>query len=400
MGKRLRNIFDQYTQRENHITNSLLLVLNHNRSLLRKILSANGIKLSGKQLNLLSQIAPKKTDNKTSVPDGYIYTDDLDFCIGIETKIKPTSLKKSQLIRHLDQLSVYNQSYLLALTPDVEIPKIVQDLQADFPNLKFVSWIKLIKLLIKEGPDKGKNYVGKFVYEEFLSYMERHYEMTPFTGFNFRDGYDVDLASHYVKRITESITNKITKTYPECNFTRPKIGVGSGYPWQSWSSEKKIQDAVHFTISVRPEKLHCLMILPNKCNTEWGKLKAILTQDSSIKKFRQALKKIYDKAPDAAYSVVSFRQRHFKGQTVAIIDGFTELNIAMLLGLGRSKKNDIWWNLLREIANTKGRYNYQLEAGYHLPYDKIKELKTQKAASIIEYYFKSLKPVYDMISQG
>jgi len=31
MQKRLRNIFDQYSQTENHLTNSLLLVFNHNR---------------------------------------------------------------------------------------------------------------------------------------------------------------------------------------------------------------------------------------------------------------------------------------------------------------------------------------------------------------------------------
>ena len=76
MAKKLRNIFDQYDQKENHLTHSLLHVLNENRKLLKKILHTYGIRLTSKQINLLTQVAPRTVKEKTSVPDGYIYTKD------------------------------------------------------------------------------------------------------------------------------------------------------------------------------------------------------------------------------------------------------------------------------------------------------------------------------------
>lgn len=129
MKKRLRNIFDQYQQQENHLTNSFLLVLNHNRGLLKIILKEYNVNLPGQRVDLLAQIAPRSVDNKTSIPDGYIFTEDYNFCIGIETKIVKTALQKEQLIGHLKQLSQYDRSYLLVLTPDEEKPKIIIDLE-------------------------------------------------------------------------------------------------------------------------------------------------------------------------------------------------------------------------------------------------------------------------------
>ncbi|GEM_PF-5966715 len=52
MTKRLRNIFVQYSQAESHLTNSLLLVFNHNRDLMQKVLKQHSIKLSGKQVKV------------------------------------------------------------------------------------------------------------------------------------------------------------------------------------------------------------------------------------------------------------------------------------------------------------------------------------------------------------
>jgi hypothetical protein len=383
MTKRLRNIFDQYSQTENHLTNSLLLVLNNNRNLLRKILKANGIKMSGKQINLLSQVAPRSADNKTSVPDGYIFTEDYGFCVGVETKIEPNALKKSQLQGHLTQLSEYDHSYLLVLTPDEEAPKVVLDLKQYHSNLRFISWIDLIKMMSREGSDKGKNPVGRFVYEEFISFMERQYDMVPFTGFNFREGYDPGLATHYVKRVSKILTPEIRKAYPKCKHTRPKIGLGRSYPWEAWYPEEKVQNGVHFTMSVQPEHVRCMMILANKCREEWKNFRKILESKSNIGNFRKALRKIYKLAPKGSETMVSFRQRHYIGQTIRINDAATELNVAMLLGIDKSKENRVWWNLLREISQTKTDYNYQLEIAYKLPYAQIPVLRTAKAEKIL-----------------
>ncbi|HCU25148.1 MAG TPA: hypothetical protein DF383_09025, partial [Deltaproteobacteria bacterium] len=56
----LRNIFDQYEVKENHITNSLLIILQHNHSLRQAILQHLGIRFAPKELEVLSQSALKK----------------------------------------------------------------------------------------------------------------------------------------------------------------------------------------------------------------------------------------------------------------------------------------------------------------------------------------------------
>jgi len=397
MSKRLRNIFDQYKQQENHLTNSLLLVLNHNRNLLKSILKTYRINLSGKQINLLSQVAPRSVDNKSSVPDGYIYTEDYNFCIGIETKIVLNKLERKQLISHLEQLSQYNQSCLLVITPHEKEPNEITQLRKRHKNIRFVSWIDLVDLMVKVGPDKGKNPIGIYLFDEFISYIERCYQMTPFTGIKFREGYDLDLATHYIKRISENITPNIIKLYPECKNKRPKIGTSVGHPWESWYSTNQVQYALHPTMSIHPDHVRCIIILPNEGKAEWKRLRNVLEQEALNKEFRKNLEFILDKAPKGADSVLSFRQRHYIARVKPIIDAMSLINITTLLGLEKSKDNQIWWDLLLNIANTKNKYNYQLEIGYEMKYEKVEDLKNSKAIDIILKCYKNLKPIYNFL---
>ena len=323
MKKKLRNIFDQYSQEENHLTNSLLLVLDHNRNLLRYILKTFKIDIRGKNVNLLSQVAPRTIEERSSIPDGYIYTDDYSFCIGIETKIKPNALRKDQILGHLKQLSQYERSILLVLTPDEDEPSIISSLKNDHKNLKFISWITLLKYMSKVGPDKGKNEICKFVYDEFLTYVERHYHMTPFTGINFRDGYDHHLASHYVKRISDILTPKIIELYPLCRNHRPKI-LGT---WDAWYSSRQVQYSVHPGFSIKPEMLSCGIVLANGCKNEWNNLKLILNTKKDFLRFTKYLKLLVQKAPDNSDPVISIRQRHFIARTKGIVDANSEINI-------------------------------------------------------------------------
>ncbi|MCK4390473.1 MAG: hypothetical protein KAV83_09590 [Desulfobacterales bacterium] len=115
MRRKLRNIFDQYEQKENHITNSLLLFLNNNRGLLNSILKKYKLKLTSRQINLLSQTAPTIVKERDSIPDGYIYTEDFSSCIGIETKIKKGAVEEDQVLGHIQQLSNYDRWFLLVI---------------------------------------------------------------------------------------------------------------------------------------------------------------------------------------------------------------------------------------------------------------------------------------------
>ncbi|MFH1933359.1 MAG: PD-(D/E)XK nuclease family protein [Pseudomonadota bacterium] len=395
MHKRLRNLFDRYSQQENHLTHSLLLVLNQNRHLLDKILKEIGVNLSKKQVNLLTQVAQAAQD-KTSVPDGYIYTEDYRFCIGIETKIYANTLKLGQLRGHLEQLSQYERSILLVLTPDESEPAVVRKLKESHNNLHFLSWMDLLTRMSEIGPDKGKNDVGLYLFHEFMAYVERSYHMTPFTGFNFRDGYDTGLAVHYIKKISEIITPYIRQLYPDLKKTRPMINAPHGNPWQSWYPTENVQDSVHLTLSITPVYLNAFLVLGNGCRYGWKKLRAIL--QSERKNFRACLLGLLKSKQVVGEALIIFQQRHFEHRTLGIRDAVVTLNAAMLLGKGKAKENTMWWELMENLAATKNKYNYQMSIGYEMNYESLGDLKTPNATILLERCYKNLMPVYELIA--
>ncbi len=397
MKKKLRNVFDQYTQQENHITNAFLLVLHYNRDLLFALLKKFKIKLTTKQISLLTQIAPKKIDKRESVPDGYIYSDDYRNCIGIETKIDENALHKDQILGHIKQLEQYEKYTLIVLTPDESEPPIICSLREENQNIVFISWLELLSFITHFKPKKN-NKVGLYIYNEFITYMERKYYMTPFIGFRFDDGYDIDLARHYVKRVSSAIKSTIVRQYPLCIHERPQIGSGSGYPWQAWFSTEQVQYGVHPGFSVQPELVKCDIVLANGCRDEWKSFSQHLQDKIQVKAFRNILKSFYRKRPKGSEAVISFRQRHYLNMTKAIRDAETTINIAALLGIEGSKDNAIWWKLLTDIAESKKKYNYQLEISYCFYYMDMPELRNSKSIDLIKNAFLQLKPIYSFLN--
>jgi len=215
--------------------------------------------------------------------------------------------------------------------------------------------------------------------------------MTPFTGFNFRDGYDRELAQHYVKRVSKELTPDIKEIYPNCTEERPRVqGV-----WWAWYSSKEVQKSVHPKFSVANELIRCSIVLPNGCNKEWRQFYQTLITTKSLEKFKQILRKVYTKKPEKSRAIISFIQRHYLNRIKPVSDAVVEINIATLLGMDKSKPNEIWWSLIKDVAASKNRYNYQLEIGYHLNYEEVEDLKNTKAIQLMLNCFRNLKPVYD-----
>jgi hypothetical protein len=393
MRRKLRNIFDQYEQKENHITNSLLLVLNSNRKLLRSILKKYKLKLTSRQINLLSQTAPRIVKERDSIPDGYIYTEDFSSCIGIETKIQENSVDEVQIKGHVKQLLEYGKWFLLVITPDEEEPRVITKLRGGYRNIRFLSWPELLTFMAEVGPDNKKNHIGQYLFREFMSYMERNYHMTPFSGFKFNEGYDPNLATHYVKRVSASLTPRIQKKYPDCVYTRSKIHGA----WEAWSPSEQVNKSTHLTFSVQPHQLRCFLVLPHGCPQAWRRLREVLGNDASIRALKKHLRGLYDKSPRGAETVISFRQRHYYPRTTPVIDAKVIINVGTLLGINRSKQNDIWWRLLEDVSDSKSRYNYQMEIGHDLKYDKVPDLETPEAVDIMFNCFSGLKPIYGFL---
>lgn len=120
------NIFSTYSTDENRVTASILAVL---RSLsferTERLLAAL---LERPELELMRfQNQPSKGGE--GVPDGIIRA---SFCILIETKLKPNSVKLPQLKRHLERLEQGTEAVrvLLVLTPDDRQPGVLSQIQS------------------------------------------------------------------------------------------------------------------------------------------------------------------------------------------------------------------------------------------------------------------------------
>ncbi|HYM04408.1 MAG TPA: hypothetical protein VET85_15750, partial [Stellaceae bacterium] len=104
----LRNIFDQYSQPENRITHALLTGLNLDRQLLghflRQLVRVK-TPVTPTKLIVLEQQYPGEAEpredelEKRGNPDGWIFDEDSDWCVFIESKVlmKPNA---EQIRRH------------------------------------------------------------------------------------------------------------------------------------------------------------------------------------------------------------------------------------------------------------------------------------------------------------
>lgn len=387
-----RNLFDHYSQLENHITNSLLSVLNENPNLTKKMLRELGITINNSRLNVLSQRMPVNSQTKQSVIDGTIFSADFSFCVAIENKIYPKTTRKDQLQCHLDQMIHYSKGLLWVITPDNSIPLTCLRKPNNI-NIVHSSWSSITRNLIRFGPD-GKKTIGEKLFVEFIAFLERMPDLTGFHGFRFDYGYDAELARNYVKRVTPELSPFMKSVYRKCINTRPSI-TGT---WDAWYPSKEPQNAVHPGYSVGPEYLRCTVVLANGCRKDWKNFSLKLEENEES--FISVLKKIESKKPAGSEAVVSFRQRHYPSQrSKPITDAETTVRISTLLGTDGSKENQIWMSLIKEIAKTKHKYNYQLEVGYNIKYELNPKLASDKAIKEMEKSFDALTGIYKFLAE-
>lgn len=388
-----RNIFDHYSQLENHITHALLSVLLENQVLTKKLLSNLKIKISEKKIRVLSQRMPLPSRQKESVIDGAIFADDLKFCIGVENKIVPNSIDDRQIKSHLEQLASYNDGWLWIITPDEKL-EIKEYRCGTQIKIKHTSWSKLMSELRILSPHVSKGH-GAHLHREFVNFLQRMPEMTGFHGLKFDYGYDPELAKNYVKRITPLLTPEIRKIYPRCKNSRPAI---SGSAWDSWYPSREPQTSVHPGYSIQSDFLRCTIVLANRCNKEWKNLSVKLENDPT--EFMRIIRRIESRKPKNSDAVISFRQRHYPSQKAKPVDDAeTILQINTLLGNRGSKKNDIWFDLIKKIAGTKRHYNYQLEIGYNIRFEGDRTFESNKALGEMIKCFGHLKPVYEYLTE-
>ena len=138
----LPNLFDQYSQYENRVTNALLQALAVSprllQSFLREFLGFHA-PLGRATVEISAQKQPRgrgdqlETETgageRDSVPDGWIACEEGDWAVVLESKIQPNTLRLEQLRGHLRAIAAHDRRYLLVLTPDASLPVEVRAAQ-------------------------------------------------------------------------------------------------------------------------------------------------------------------------------------------------------------------------------------------------------------------------------
>jgi hypothetical protein len=114
----LPNLFDQYSQYENRVTNALLQSLASSTSLLQSFLRVFvGIPFRPRKDRIAitteerpygrgdRQVGEKAPGERNSIPDGWIVCDQGDWAVAIESKVQLRSLRREQLQGHLRAIS-------------------------------------------------------------------------------------------------------------------------------------------------------------------------------------------------------------------------------------------------------------------------------------------------------
>ena len=232
-------IFSTYSQKENRVTSTFLEVLQHLpvRQIDRIISELTG-ETTLKFIDFKNQPTRKarKKEKSTSVPDARIKGGGNVF---IETKIKPGTLRKKQLLEHLKHLDDGTDSgILLALTPDDEPPEVISDIAKTDSRLRWANFQMLDSAIddLLSGETDLVSEKEHFLLYEFRALLNntgllrsaRNTVIVPARGaWEFylntatyvcqpnRSFRSVDYLGFYVRNSIQTAIPKILKTYDE-----------------------------------------------------------------------------------------------------------------------------------------------------------------------------------------
>jgi hypothetical protein len=149
----LPNLFNQYSVDENRVTNALLQTLNASRNLttsfLEQFVNVSNLDFDEK-FAIWSQKQPKadedkernNADERATVPDGWIVSEQGNLTVVIESKIQVGGVSLKQLRGHMRRGARNRDFYILLITPDKEKPAILEGTAAK--NIVWHSWSEVI----------------------------------------------------------------------------------------------------------------------------------------------------------------------------------------------------------------------------------------------------------------
>lgn len=365
---RLNNIFDQYDQEENRVTNAFLQTLAKNEALLREFLTKYfGIEI-GKNANIVisSQKEPfglgdeeQDRERAEGIPDGWIIINE-EQAIVFETKIVRNAIRQKQLFAHIKRIKGYNQKYLCIITPDERSPAV----NICVPNVRieWIPWRDIYKLISKENEDQSSSGYLANQLKEYLAMKE---DIVGFQGIDYPSGsFNAREAKIIIKSLIREIRQDIINLYRDLRFERKvftqDINPYTVYHRSVWSflgADENFTKDMHLTFWLTETHMGMGITVPNNAGKRWKRLKEIFADDKLFKIFMEKLYKSRTSLPNL---YLEFVHRHYIRQRDGVIDGIMEMDIDTIKGSPKIKANKKWLEAMRDLIKNKQGYNGQL----------------------------------------
>jgi len=405
---RLNNIFDQYDQDENRITNAFLQTLVKNRELLRAFLKKCFNIQLGKAANIVisSQKEPfglgdEEEDRKRAegIPDGWIIIDE-EKAIVFESKIVRSAIRRDQLLAHTKRIRGYSQKYLCVVTPDENSP--IKDVNIPNVDITWISWRDVYNLVSKE--KEGQDLSG-YLINQLKEYLAMKEDLVGFQGIDYPSGsFNPREAKIIIKGLIREIKSDILKVYPNLKFERKSYSqdvhpytVFHRSTWSFLAADENFTRDMHLTFWLTETHMGMGVTMPNNAQKRWRRLKKIFKNDDLFDSFVEKLFELRRVLPNL---YLEFVHRHYLRQRDGIIDGIVEMDIDTVKGSKKVKANERWLAVLRELIKNKKGYNGQLMLRTRFFYKDYPEIKTQAFKDTVIKTANSFKDIYNYLQDA
>lgn len=415
------NIFNQYFQPENRVTNALLQVLSVDINLLRgfvkEIMNIDLSLSSNARLSTLKEPydeydrknLPIINEEGLSIPDAFIYDEENNLNIFIESKLD-TTLYYTQLKNHCRAYSLKSFSnFLICISTDKEQPGVINDILKEAKNCKVIwlPWKTVYHWACEKLDDNicKNNYLNNFLCTQLKGYLEMYENLSDFAGINFqKDIYNYPQAKSFIKSLIEKVLEDINEIYPQFKIPRPKITDNKTYVWDVLSDGYPFNSKVHLTFEIHNEYFALDLTLPNMAN--WKifrrKLKDRLSEFKEIFSHLVQNFKNYQVPPEIGLYVW---QSHAYKPYKLTRDGKLEFKIDVCPFIKKEnilhkniKQIPFWFDAFVNLCQTASNVHLEMQISIIYYYIKHSIIKKPEFANEVIKAAKALKPLYDYLT--
>ena len=391
----MRNVFDQYEQRENRLTHALATALHEDSELLGSFVRwtfgepPRGVG----PLEIVEQRIPGEPEREgqdangqeaSGIPDAWIH-DGESWCLLIESKVA-SPLENDQLRRHTSTAERRNFTNVNLLAIAVVEPKGALPF-----DVRFRQWSEVYEWLIREAPTSawaGRTAQYFEVAERKLSnegYLKEG-TLTTFTGFAFgrNEPYSYLEAKRQLRLATDELRKR--RDLVDALGMDPN-GKGRGAITGSqgdavWDylplngAPEKFTQFPHLTISVQSDRLVTIITVPNGIQPRLRKRIVDLGPDGFFdlaKNIGKRLSAVSRNHPGAAPYIEAVQRRYPSQRAEAIYDARIEFDLRTAFGddtvKPRVKRQPQWLTAIYDATTNSGS-NLQLGIGAIFPYGR------------------------------